>query len=115
MASLPNSPLIHKTWKQTNSNTYMYIYTNRHISTKIMNNNVVSDKLKVYFSLMSNDTFDIYIVHRMYSDEHIKIVFVHKTQIKDFNIKVVSKMKYVLSYLFQIYSRKFLVNEPDVN
>ena len=57
--------------KQTNSN--MYIYTSMHGIAK-MDNNVVSDKLKVSHSLTSGDTFVVYIVHPMCSDGFIKKV-----------------------------------------
>ena len=54
----------------------MYIYTRMHgIAKKIMDNNVVSDKLKVSHSLMSGDTFVVYIVHPMCSDGYIKMVY----------------------------------------
>ena len=78
-ASLPYGPLnlklIYKTWKQTNSN--MYIYTSMHDIAKqiIMDNNLVSDKLKVSHSLTSGGTFAVYIVHPKCSDGYIKIVY----------------------------------------
>ena len=39
-----------------------------------MDNNVVSDKLKVSHSLTSGGTFVVYIVHPMCSDGYIKLV-----------------------------------------
>ena len=51
------------------------IYTNMHgISKKVMENNVVSDKLKVSLRLTSGGKFVAYIVHPMCSDGYIKIV-----------------------------------------
>ena len=41
---------------------------------KIMDNNVVSDKLKVSHSLTSGGIFVVYIAHPMCSDGYIKIV-----------------------------------------
>ena len=41
---------------------------------KIMDNNVVSNKLKVSHSLASGGTFVVYIVHPMCSDGYKKIV-----------------------------------------
>ena len=38
-----------------------------------MDNNVVSDQLKVQYSLTSGGTFVVYIVHPMCSDGYIKI------------------------------------------
>ena len=72
----------------------MYIYTSMHsIAKNIMDNNVVSDKLKVSHSLTSGGTFVVYIVHLMCSDGYIKnSVFISKI--------AVSKMKYILSKLF---------------
>ena len=61
-----------KTWKQTNSN--MYIYTSMHGIAKIMDNNVVSDKSKVSHSLKSGGTFVVFIAHPMCSDGFIKTV-----------------------------------------
>ena len=53
------------------------IYTNMHgISKKVMENNVVSDKLKVSHRLTSGGTFVAYIVHPMCSDS----VFISKLQ-----------------------------------
>ena len=63
----------------------MYIYTSRHDIAKIMDMNVVSDKLKVSHSLTSGGTFVVYIVHPIYK----KSVFISKI--------AVSKMKYILS------------------
>ena len=52
----------------------MYIYTSMHsVAKSIMDNNVVSDKLKVSHSLTSGSTFVVLIVHPMCSDRYIKI------------------------------------------
>ena len=69
----------------------MYIYTSMHgIAKKIMDNNVVPDKLKASHSLTSGGTFVLLIVHPMCSDGYIKNnVFISKI--------AVSKMKYILS------------------
>ena len=67
----------------------MYIYTSMHVIAKIMDNNVVSDKLKVSHNLTSGGTPVVYIVHPMFSDGYIKSVIISKI--------AVSKMKYVLS------------------
>ena len=54
---------------------YIYIYASMHsFAKKIMDNNVVSNKLKVSHSLASDGTFVVYIVHPMCSDGYIKIV-----------------------------------------
>ena len=50
----------------------MYIYTSMHDTAKIMDNNVVSDKLKVNKVVSQlDDTFVVYIVHPMCSDEYM--------------------------------------------
>ena len=51
----------------------MYIYTSLHgiAKNKIMDNNVVSDKLKVSHTLTSDGTFVVYIAHPMCSDGYI--------------------------------------------
>ena len=60
---------------ETNEQLYVHLYnTHKHSIAKIVDNNVVSDKLKVQHSLRSGGTFVVYIVHPMCSDGYIKIV-----------------------------------------
>ena len=54
-------------------NSNMYIFKDMHGIAKIMDNNVVSGKLKEYHSLTSGGTFVVYIVHPKCSGGYIKL------------------------------------------
>ena len=60
--------------KHGNKRTVICTYIQACMALLKMDNNVVSDKLKVSHSLTSGGTFVVYTVHTMCSDGYIKIV-----------------------------------------